>query len=707
MKTLFISIFLFCLSLSFINSAPINRETAMKVAKYYMAERYAARGMEIPLIDIKSIDAVYDESNENILVYVVNTLPKGFVLVSADDRVWPVLGYSLQFNFDINYMAPATKYWMKGYTDQISYSIKQQLNAEDNTIAEWNKLTSNNPIIQGAPKSNVVVGPLITAIWNQDKYYNRLCPEDAAAPTGYDGRVPNGCVALSTSLVMYYHRYPETGTGTHSYYASGYGTQSANYGATTYQWDAMTDEVNNYNTSVAKLIYHLGVAVNMNYAADGSGSQTDEATNALETYFKYSNTITTKNRWSYSNASWMTLMKDNLNLSRPMVYSGSDQASGGHAFNCDGYDDADYFHFNWGWGGYANGYYLLTNLNPQGSTFNSGQQAIVNIFPSNPVTSCSALKTLTSSTGSIADYSGSENYGNNQDCQWLIAPENAGSISIVFAKLNTESVNDVITIYNGESTSSPVVGTYSGTTLPTSAIAVAGPKALVRFQTNATVVNKGFHLNYTSTNAAAFCTSTKLLTTSTGSVSDGSASDDYNNNTYCRWFIQPAGATSITLTFSSFNVSAEDEVFIYNRSTNPITLISKYSGSSLPPVIVCPAGRLGIEFVTDNMKIGEGWEASWTSTGSSSGIQQMDGILGLSIFPNPSIDELNIQINSDKNSDANLTITDIMGKVVYSEAISITEIYSQKINISSFNKGMYFLNLKNDSGSMIVKFIKQ
>ena len=85
---------------------------------------------------------------------------------------------------------------MKGYTDQISYSIKQQLNPEDNTIVEWNKLTSDNSIIQGAPNANVVVGPLITAIWNQDKFYNRLCPEDTAAPTGYDGRVPKWLVLL-------------------------------------------------------------------------------------------------------------------------------------------------------------------------------------------------------------------------------------------------------------------------------------------------------------------------------------------------------------------------------------------------------------------------------------------------------------------------------------------------------------------------------
>ncbi len=705
MKKLLINIFFIYLSIGLINGAPIDSQTAMKIAKFYMAERYAARGMEIQsVIDIKSIDAVYDNSNQNVLLYVINTIPKGFVLVSADNTVWPVLGYSIQFNFDLNYMAPSTKYWINGYETQIEYSIKNNLIPEEKTVNEWNRLTVENPQIN-APKSNVVVGPLITSIWNQDRYYNKLCPEDEAAPSGYDGHVPNGCVALSTSMVMYYHRYPDTGTGTHSYNASGYGTQSANYGTTTYDWSAMTDDVTNYNTSVAKLIYHIGVAVNMNYAADGSGSQTEYAATALKNYFKYSNTISTKNRWSYTESSWITLLKDNLNLNRPMVYAGSDQ-SGGHAFNCDGYDDANYFHFNWGWGGYGNGYFLVSNLNPTGSTFNSGQQAVVNIFPSSPITACPALKTLTSSNGSVEDNSGAGNYGNNQDCQWLITPDNAGSISITFSRLNTESGSDIITIYNGETTSSPVVGTYSGTTLP-SAINVSGPKALVRFQTNATIVEDGFLLNYNSTNAETFCSATKLLTTPSGSVSDGSASSNYNNKSYCRWFIQPAGATSVTLTFTNFNVSAEDEVVIYNRSTNPIQKIGKYSGSSLPPVIVCPAGRLGIEFLSDNAKVAAGWDATWTSNGSSSSIQQIDGIYGLALFPNPSNKELNLQINSDKNSTAKLSITDLTGKIVYFEVITITDLYTQKIDISSFGKGMYFLSLTNDSGSMVVKFIKQ
>lgn len=704
-KQFLISFLVLMIGFSHLYGAPVDRQKAIKVAKNYLAERYAARGLEVPAtFDVKSVDLI-NSSTEMPLMYIINVIPQGFILVSADDRVLPVLGYSHQNFMDLNYMAPSTQYWLSGYEMQIEYAIKEELEADAFTQNEWNRLSVENFVVQ-APKNNVVVGPLLTTPWDQGRYYNRLCPEDAGAPSGYDGRVPNGCVALSTSMVMYYHRHPETGTGSHSYNASGYGVQSANYAATTYVWDAMTDELSNYNTNVARLIYHLGVAVDMMYGPDGSGSQTEYATSALKNYFKYSSTISTKNRWTYTNANWTTLLKQNLNVNRPMIYAGRSQASGGHAFNCDGYDDADYFHFNWGWGGYGNGYYLLSNLNPVGNDFNTGQQVIVDIFPSNPANSCPSLRTLTASSGSIADGSGSINYGHNLDCQWLIAPDNAASIVISFSRLKTELNNDVVTIYNGESTSDPVVGTYSGNTLPAD-ITISGPKALVRFQTNGTVADQGFLINYRANHANSYCVSTKLLTTPTGNVGDGSLTDNYNNNTYCRWFIQPAGATSVTLTFSSFDVSAEDEVLIFNRSASPIELIAKYSGTNLPPVIVLPAGRLGIEFITDNYQVGQGWEASWTSTGSASGIQNMEGINMMSIFPNPSQSELNIQISSELIMNANLSIVDLAGKQMFSENVALNEMFNYKLDVSNYSKGMYFVTLKNENGTMILKFIKQ
>lgn len=705
-KQFSISLLIMILGLNFLCSAPVDREKAIQVAQNYLAERYMARGLNVPdAFEIKSIDVIHNSTDEFAIMYVVNVIPQGFILVSADDRVLPVLAYSHENFMNIDNLAPAIKYWLSGYEMQIESAIKNDLKADAKTTMDWARLSVDDFVVQ-TPKSNAVVGPLIPFIWDQGRFYNRMCPEDSEAPSGYDGRVPNGCVALATSLVMYYHRHPEVGTGSHSYNASGYGVQTANYGATTYDWNAMTDELTSYNTNVAKLIYHVGVAVEMDYAADGSGSQTEYSTSALKNYFNYSNTISTKGRWSYPTSSWKSLLKQNLDLDHPMIYSGSSQASGGHAFNCDGYDDEDFFHFNWGWGGYGNGYFIISDLNPVGNEFNSYQQAIVNIFPNNPANSCPSLKTLTASSGSISDGSGSTRYGHNLDCRWLIAPENAASIVVSFSRLKTELGNDIVTIYDGESTSDPVVGTYSGTTLPAD-ITINGPKALVRFQTNSTVDNQGFLLNYKANNQTLFCSATKLITAPSGDISDGSEDLNYNNTTYCRWLIQPPGATSITLTFSSFDVSPEDEVAIYNRAVSPIELIAKYSGTNLPPTIVLPAGRLGVEFLSDNYSVASGWDASWTSTGSTAGIQNMDGINQMSIFPNPANSELNIQIASEFLINANLSITDLTGKKLLNENISVSEMLNFKLDVSNYSKGMYFVSLKNETGTMILKFIKQ
>lgn len=694
------------LALNFVFSASVDREKAIKVAQNYLAERYAARGLEVPLaFEIKSTDIIYNSTGDYAIMYVVNLIPQGFVLISADDRVLPVLGYSHQNFMDINNMAPSNKYWLGGYEMQIEYAIKNDLEADHKTIMDWERLSVDNFVVQ-TPKSIAVVGPLMDFPWDQGRYYNRLCPEDPEAPSGYDGRVPNGCVALATSMVMYYHRHPEMGTGSHSYNSSGYGVQMANYGATTYDWSAMTDKLTSYNTNVARLIYHLGVAVDMDYAADGSGSQTEYAGNALKNYFKYSSTLTTKSRWSHTSPTWISLLKENLDIDHPMIYSGSEQSGSGHAFNCDGYDDANYFHFNWGWGGYGNGYYNISELNPVGNNFNFYQKVIVNIIPNNPANSCPSLKTLTASSGSISDGSGSIKYGHNLDCRWLIAPENASSIVISFSRFKTQLNYDIVTIYDGESTSDPVVGTYSGTTIPAD-ITINGPKALVRFQTNNAIADQGFLLNYKANNQTAFCSSTKIITTPTGTISDGSEEEKYNNNSYCRWFIQPAGATSMTLTFNNFDVSPEDEVLIYNRAVSPIQLIAKYSGANLPPTTVIPSGKLAVEFLSDNFNVGQGWDATWTSTNSATGIQNMDGINQMSIFPNPANNELNIQIASEFLINANLSITDLTGKKLLNENISVSEMLNFKLDVSNYSKGMYFVILKNETGTMILKFIKQ
>lgn len=686
------------------NGAEVNKDQARTVALNFIKEKYVVRGMEIPQnLSVTSIESIYNEEYNRELLYMVNVFPNGFAMVSGDDRMSPVLGYSLQHNASLENIAPSNRWWIGLYEQEVLKVLKEDVAYEEEYTSQWDRLLVEN-FEPPMPKRNVIVEPLLTAVWNQDRYYNRMCPMDNEAPSGYDGRVPNGCVALATAMVMYYHRYPDNGVGSHSYNAGQYGVLSANFADSHFDWDAMTDVLTTYNTNVAKLIYYLGVAVEMGYAAEGSGSHTEYAAAAMKNYYKYSSAISTKTKsYGTTNAQWINMLKQNIDARQPMIYSGYGQGAGGHAFNCDGYDDEDFFHFNFGWGGTGNGFFAITGISPAGSDFTSYQQAVVNIKPNVMENNCPEMKTLTASSGTISDGSQSENYENNKDCMWLVAPSNASSIVFSFSMLDTENENDIITVYAGESTDDEVVGVFSGNEIPGS-FTVDGPKALVRFQTNATVTKDGFLLSYRAIHTTNYCKATSLIKEESGTIEDGSEDSDYNNNTYCRWYIQPTGAAKIILTFTEFDVSVEDEVLIFDRGTNPPTLVAKYSGTNIPPQVVLNSGKLGVEFVTDNISVAQGFKANWTS--GELGISEIDGVYAMAFYPNPATDMLNLQIIGE-TGDAMVQIMDMTGRVVYNENIFISEEFQKNLDISKLNSGVYFIVLSNNSGRISSKLVKR
>lgn len=244
----------------------------------------------------------------------------------------------------------------------------------------WRAILEMHPL---SPRNQVVVPPLIQTCWDQDEYYNILCPSDSE---GQGNHVLTGCVATAMAQVMRYWEYPAQGTGSHSY-SCDYGTLSADFGNSTYHYDMMPDRLSAGTPAaqvqeVAKLIYHCGVSVDMDYGPESSGSYLSLSPNALHTYFGYGmSSYIHKNQ--YSASSWNDIIKNQLDSLRPVLYRGQSDA-GGHAFVCDGYDDQDYFHFNWGWNGSNNGYYLLSGLTPGNHNYNSSQAAVIGLFVDKP-----------------------------------------------------------------------------------------------------------------------------------------------------------------------------------------------------------------------------------------------------------------------------------------------------------------------------------
>ncbi len=198
----------------------------------------------------------------NFYVFNINST-QGFVIVSGDDVVEPILGYSNKGSFDPDKIPPHVASWLKEYENQIQFAISQQMKPTPAIKAKWEFLSNTNhpePFFKG-PQG---VSPLVQTTWNQSPYYNYMCPYDYNS----DEYTVTGCVATAMAQVLKYWNYPTTGTGFHSYNDPNFGTQSADFGGTTYDWTNMPLSLSGPNTAVETLMYHCGVSVNMNYGVE-------------------------------------------------------------------------------------------------------------------------------------------------------------------------------------------------------------------------------------------------------------------------------------------------------------------------------------------------------------------------------------------------------------------------------------------------------
>ena len=333
----------------------------------------------------------------------------GFIIVSADNRVQPILGYSLQSNLDMDNIPSNLKYWLDGYDMQIRSAME---NDALPVHSGWQE--------QGMSKSGVegydsIIGPLLTTTWDQEPLYNNQCPLYG------ETRTVTGCVATAMAQVMKYWNWPDTGAGQHSYSTSDYGELSANFGATAYDWTNMPNSLSNTSSTaqinaVATLMYHCGIAVNMDYgisALGGSGAYDIMnnlglnypcSENAFRTYFKYSPSLSGVARINYTGDEWKAMIKNEIDHRRPILYAGSGY-QGGHEFVCDGYDTNGLFHFNWGYSGSGDGYFTLSRLNPLDLDFTQGQTAVIGIVPDTlygSSTACTVIaESADSSKGSV------------------------------------------------------------------------------------------------------------------------------------------------------------------------------------------------------------------------------------------------------------------------------------------------------------------
>lgn len=366
MKRLLLSLLLLCLA-TLMFSVPVTTTQAIRVAENWMLERTGQNYANSSIMPL-----TLDSRPSHI--YVVSLYPQGYVLVAGDDAANPIIGHNTSHNWGEYEIPEQLASLLINWQEQMREIVNRNLAADISTSILWRKYDVSQ--LSFTPnRSFRDVSPLITSIWGQGTYYNAQCPSGT----------PVGCVATAMAQIMRYWAFPTIGQGSHSYNHPVYGTQSADFGSTVYNWAAMPNAVNSANSAVATICRHAGVAVDMDYAPDGSGAYSTDVPSALINYFKYKNTTTHRNKSSYSAENWDILMRGELNNSRPVYYSGYSTGSGGHAWVIDGYQGSyptTTYHVNWGWYGYYNGYYTLTALNPGTDSFNSGQAAVTGIEPS-------------------------------------------------------------------------------------------------------------------------------------------------------------------------------------------------------------------------------------------------------------------------------------------------------------------------------------
>ena len=318
----------------------------------------------------------------------------GFVLVSADDCVAPVLAYSTDGTFPLDSIPAHVQAWVDGYSADIAWrrSTGEEVPAE--VLSLWD---GDSP--KGTINLQNSVAPMLTTRWNQSPRYNNMCPADS-----YGRHAVTGCVATATAQIMKFWEHPIHGRGTHQYHSANFGTLSVNFD-TLYPWSSMPASLGYGSSSaqvnaVALLMYHVGVAVEMNYGVSTSGAQILESygassERALKSFFRYSPEMRGLKKSNYTPLVWDSIILVEMHYGRPVLYTGFG-SDAGHAFVIDGcstnYNTSTglrYFHVNWGWGGSYDAYYTLDALNPGGSgtggsssnSYNSGCQALIGIKP--------------------------------------------------------------------------------------------------------------------------------------------------------------------------------------------------------------------------------------------------------------------------------------------------------------------------------------
>lgn len=684
-------------------AAIVQPDAATTVARNFIYERFVTAGSAVSAseIDLQLINT--RESNGQPAYYVFNVEKGGWIIIAADDVFSPVIGYAADGKFPAGQLDANFASFLSSYVEQIDFARQNSISAKEDIAQQWSAYTyGSNPrmLLEGDRD----VEPLLDITWDQGSPYNAHCPADAVGPGGH---VYAGCVATAMSMIMHYYRYPEVGTGTYSYYAQGYGTQTANFGETHYNWDAMVRSLNgNMGESVnaiAQLQYHCGVAVRMMYGNDGSGAYSTDVPPAIKSYFGYSSTAAYMQKISYTQTAWENTILEHLNANKPLYYSGQ-SPEGGHAFVLDGFQQTGtgkMFHFNFGWSGSGNGYFSLTDV----GGYSSQQGMVKNFVPgsANYPYGCDT-HVITMPLGTFEDGSGPlASYDANNACSWLIAPaDSVNTISVNFYMMDLAE-GDSVKVYNGSDETAPLLGSF-GMNSALSILTSTGNRMFIKFLSDGSGEAAGFRADYSSTYPVYCSNSIVNLTSHTGEISDGSGIYNYNNNSICKWKINPGpGAIDLTIAFTALDLEdGVDFLKIFDIPSNQ--LLANLTGNQVPEPIVSSTGQVMLMFSTNGYNNRQGFEASYYIANVNTSNE--DVTKNLSIYPNPASNYTEVKFNLQEPTNVKISVHNLLGKEVYAEPSQLLSGYvSRTLQLGDLSDGVYMIRIATDKGTVTRKLI--
>lgn len=353
----------------------IGTQQAMKTAKQFFKDNAKTSDPTMTLVRVgvqtKAIApvAISDEPT----YYVYNRKGGGWVILAADDRVDPVIGYSMTGEFPSDKVLPGGLGWW------LDSKVTNQI-AHFRASGKGKVVKSNN--------EGIIIGDgdellYETALWNQGSPYNDEAPVIQGQPTF------TGCVATAAAIKCRFHRWPYKGSGTTPAYT--YDSEDAfrrntvpeNKLGRVYDYDNMpltyTSQSNaKQRAAVAALMYDLGTGCKMMYGWSGSGAYTPNLAYSMKTYFHYDKNLHLEDKDNYSNTDWLNMLRNELDEVGPIMYSGVNKSGGGHEFIFAGYKGTNRFYVNWGWGGSGNGWF---SLNDADFDYKEYQDAILGCKP--------------------------------------------------------------------------------------------------------------------------------------------------------------------------------------------------------------------------------------------------------------------------------------------------------------------------------------